>query len=84
LYDTAKGEYKIGELRVVMQTHALSGNIGKFETGKATDSSVERGVTYLKIEIDKKKVLEIDQTNYKFIDEDGVDYHASIRDALGL
>jgi len=82
-YDAGAGEYVIRQTRVVVQGPPTKGDPGKFETGAPSDGSSEIEVLYLKIDIDRRTVVELDKLNYKCV-IDGVDYLADVRSALGL
>lgn len=83
MYDSAAGEYKTVPLKVVMKIAPKKTAIGKLATGSPTDTSSEFGVTYIKILIDGKAVVEIDIYNFICM-IDGEDYLESVRSDLGL
>lgn len=82
-YDAAAGEYKIRQVRVVVQGPPTKVDPGKLDSGAGSEGSTEIEVLYIKVEIDGKTVVEIDKTNYICI-IDGVDYLAAVRSALGI
>jgi P2 family phage contractile tail tube protein len=67
----------------IVQGPPMKVDPGKFETGAGSGGSSEQEALYLKIEIDGQTVVEIDKLNFICI-IDGVDYLASVRNALGI
>lgn len=82
-YDSGSGRITSKAVKVTMNVLPKSSGLGKFEVGATTDSSSELEVTYLKMFIDNKEVLEIDKTNYIY-KVNGVDYLEEIRQQLGM
>lgn len=82
-YDSATGRITSKAVKVTMNVLPKTIGLGKFEVGATTDSSSELEVTYLKMFIDNKEVLEIDKTNYIY-KVNGVDYLEEIRQQLGM
>ena len=83
VYDAAKGEYSTMPVRVSMRVVPKTSTLGTFEPGATTDTEQEFEVTYLKVLVDGKNLVEIDKFNFiaKF---DGVDALAGVRRDLGL
>lgn len=57
--------------------------LGKFDVGATTGSSSAVEATYIKVDINKKTVLEIDKYGYKSQVGD-TDYLSEVREALGI
>lgn len=83
MYDNKVGEVKIVPVKVVLRGLPMSLEPGKFEPGKATDTTVEISAEYLKMTLNGKDVIEIDKYNYVAKIGD-TDYLADVRSALGL
>jgi len=69
--------------KVTVKTMPKKMDLGKLDVGAKTDSVSELEVTYLKVEIDGKILIEIDKFNYKCV-IDGVDHLAKLRTQLGM
>lgn len=82
-FDAATGTYSMKSVRVLVQGTPGKIEPGKMEKGSPYEASTEIEVTYIKIEIDGKTVVELDKLNYKYV-VNGVDYLAEVRKALGL
>ncbi|WP_302360344.1 phage major tail tube protein [uncultured Megasphaera sp.] len=83
VYDKASGEIKVVSVKLVVKGIPKSTELGKFEMGAGTDSSLTLETIYLKLTIDGKTKAEIDKLNY-ITNIDGTDFSADIRSALGL
>ena len=83
MYDPASAQYKVVPVKVVIEGTPKTAELGKFDVGAATGSSNTIETTYIKIEVDKKTVLEIDKYNF-IATVNGEDYLADVREALGL
>ncbi|MFH5187110.1 phage major tail tube protein [Paenibacillus sp. TAB 01] len=83
VYDAGAGGYKSVGVKVSVRAIPKKYDIGKFDIGATTDSSNEFEVTYVKIVIDNKTVVEVDKFNYICI-IDGTDYLAAVRENLGM
>ena len=83
VYDAASGSYESVPVRATMRITPKTVTLGTFEPGATTDTEQEFEVTYLKLFVNKKAVVEIDKYNYiaKFGDEDAL---AGVRADLGL
>jgi P2 family phage contractile tail tube protein len=77
------GTYKTVPVRVTVKASLKSGNLGSFQVGKPTDTSTEFAVSYIKMYVDGKEIVEIDPLNFiaKF---NGKDALASVRKDIGL
>ncbi len=82
-YDSGSGKIVSKAVKVTMNVLPKKSGLGKFEVGAPTDSNSELEVTYLKMFIDNKEVLEIDKTNYIY-KVNGVDYLEEVREQLGM
>ncbi|WP_312908034.1 phage major tail tube protein [Tissierella praeacuta] len=82
-YDSGSGRIVTRGIKVTMNVLPKTTGLGKFEVGATTDSSSELEVTYLKMFMDNKEVLEIDKTNYIY-KVNGVDYLEEVRQQLGM
>ncbi|BAQ11446.1 phage tail tube protein fii [Bacillus sp. OxB-1] len=80
-YDS--GKHKFVANRVLVQGHVVKHDFGKAAKGSPYEGSTEIEVLYLKIESDKKVLIEYDRTNYIYM-VDGVDVLAGLRTALGM
>ena len=83
VYDTSTGDYAVKKVRATLKMTPKNSNLGSFEPGSTTDSEQELEVTYIKLFIDDKEMVEIDKYNFiaKFNGEDGL---AQVRQALGM
>lgn len=70
-------------VKVTVKATPKSGAIGKFDVGTTTDTTNDLEVTYIKMSIDNKYVLEHDKLNFKHV-VNGVDYTAKMRSQLGM
>jgi hypothetical protein len=69
--------------KVVTRCFPKSGGLGKLAPGAAMEPSREFSTHYVKVFLDGKEYIEIDQPNY-ICKIDGVDYLAAVRANLGL
>lgn len=83
VYDKVTGTQKSVGVRVSVRTLPKSTGLGTLAPNATTGSSNGHEVTYLKVMIDGKTLLELDKYNYIYI-VDGVDYMAVIRNQLGM
>lgn len=81
--DAARGELKTQAVRVVTRCTPKNLSLGSLEVSAGTDSSSEFEVSYLKIYIDGRDVLEIDKYNFKFV-VNGEDFLRTVRRDLGI
>lgn len=83
VHNTADGTYESVAIRASMRITPKTVSLGSFEPNAQTETEQEFEVTYIKLFIAGKCVLEIDKYNYvaKFGDEDML---AGVRKALGL
>lgn len=82
-YNSSTGEYKMFGLRVSMKVMPKTGTLGSLTPASPTETSNEFEVTYIKIFIDGKEVLELDKFNFIF-KVAGTDYLAPVRQLLGM
>lgn len=82
-YDSAGGKIKTTSVKHVVRAIPKKLAPGKMEMGATTDSSNEFSVTYYKMMVEGKVVVEVDPFNYIYI-IDGVDYLSDVRKDLGL
>ena len=82
-YDSATGELVPEGVVVTAKAVPKEGDIGKLEPASNTDSSNTMEATYLKVEINNKKKIEIDKFNYIHY-VNGTDYMAAVREILGV
>lgn len=83
VFDAGAGIYEHQAVKVTLRAVPKTMEAGKFEVGATTGTANELEVTYIKIEIDGKRVLEIDKFNFiSFID--GEDALEKVRENLGL
>ena len=82
-YDSSTGRIETKGVKLSMSVLPKKSGLGKFEVGATTDSNLELEVTYLKLFIGNKEVLEIDKTNYIY-KVNGKDYLEEVREQLGM
>ncbi|MDP5277143.1 phage major tail tube protein [Chengkuizengella axinellae] len=82
-YDPAKGETKDVGVKITVKAIPKKADLGKFAVASTTDSSNELEVTYIKIIIDGKTVLEIDKYNFICV-IDGEDQLENVRKNLSI
>ena len=83
VYDKAACEMKVVPVKLVVKGMPKSTELGKFEMGAGTDSSLTLETMYLKLTIGGKVKAEIDKLNY-IATIDGTDFLTDVRSALGL
>lgn len=83
VYDAAAGVYSTVPVRAAMKIVPKTVGLGTFEPGATTDTEQEFEVLYLKLQINRRVVLEIDKYNFK-AEINGYDALASVRKDLGL
>lgn len=83
VYDAASGNYETVAVRVSMKVAPKTTTLGTFEPGATTGTEQEFSVTYLKVVVGGKTMVEIDPFNFvaKFGNEDAL---AQVRKDLGL
>ena len=83
IYDAASGTYRKVGVRAYLKVIPKNFTLGSFEPGATTDSSIEFEVSYMKLSIDGKEVVEIDKLNFiaRF---NGEDQLAEVRKNLGM
>ncbi|OQP00853.1 phage major tail tube protein [Geobacillus sp. 44C] len=81
--DASSGVYSQVPCRVFVRGTPTKNDLGKMEKGSPYDASNDIEITYIKIEIGGKTLVELDKLNYKYV-VNGVDYLADVRKALGL
>ncbi|MBB6670504.1 phage major tail tube protein [Cohnella nanjingensis] len=82
-FDPTKNEYKEVPFKVSVRARPLSMSLGNLEPAAAMDTANTFSVTYIKVLLDGKEVLEIDKYNY-IHKVDGFDYLAVTKANLGL
>ncbi len=83
VYDAASKKYRSVSTRCVIEGTGKEIKLGKFDVGAATGTSTVLEVHYIKLEVDKEVILEIDKYNY-IANIGGTDYLESVRSDLGL
>lgn len=83
VYNSGTGEYKVSPLKVTTRCIPKKTDLGKLDVGASSDASNEFEVTYIKVSLDGKVVIEIDKYNYICV-INGTDYLKQVREALGL
>lgn len=83
VYDSQNGEYRSVGVAVTVRATPKTGALGSLAPNTATNSTNEMEITYIKIDIDGKTVLEIDKFNFKCV-INGVDTLAEVRQQLGM
>lgn len=82
-YNPTKGSPEFIANRVLVKGIPINNDTGKAEKGAQYEGSSEIEVLYIKIERAGRTLVELDKINYIYI-VDGIDYMASIREALGM
>lgn len=83
IYDAGTGAYIKQRIKVSMRVIPKSYTAGKLEVGAQTGTANGLETVYMKIEIDGKRVLEVDKLNFIcFID--GADYLEEVRANIGM
>lgn len=70
-------------IKVTIRGIPIVNELGKFEVASTTDSAVELSVSYIKVEIGGKEMLEIDVFNF-IAKINGVDPLKKVRENLGM
>ena len=83
VYDAAAGTYTTVPVRLTLKTMPKSLNLGSFEPGSTVDVEQELEVSYLKLFVNGKAVMELDKYNFvaKFGEADALE---TVRQDLGL
>lgn len=81
--DQSNGKHVIGKLSILAKGTPTGFSLGKLAVGKSTDSKREFSLSYLKIEYDGEKLLEIDKINM-ICEINGQDMLSEVRAALGM
>lgn len=81
--DNQTGDISTIPLKVVARGLPKSTELGKTEVGGTMDVAVTLGVHYIKVDVDKTTMIEIDKFNFKSIN-DGEDALDFVRADLGL
>lgn len=82
-FDGASGENAEKQCKIYVQAIPKKKSLGKFDSGKQTETKMELEATYLKLTLDGEDRIEIDKLNYIYA-IDGTDYLADVRTNLGL
>lgn len=83
IYNSGTGEYKVSSLKVSVRCIPKKTELGKLDVWATADASNEFEVTYMKVTLDGKDIVEIDKYNYICV-INGEDYLKKVRQALGL
>ena len=83
ILNAGTGEYEHQAVKVSVRAMPKVTELGKLEVGATTDSSNELEVSYIKIDIGGKNMLEIDKLNFICV-IDGVDVLEEVRKNLGM
>lgn len=82
-FNPTKGQPEIKATRVVVKGIPVNNNLGSAQKNSKYEGSTEIEVLYIKVERDRKVLVELDKVNYIY-KVGGVDYMAQIREALGM
>ena len=83
VYDSANGTYRSSGVKVSVRGMPKGGTLGNMQPSSTMEASNELEVTYIKITIDGREVLELDKYNFIYR-VDGFDALAQMRNQLGL
>jgi len=83
VYDAGDGKYHSTPLKVLVKATPKNTQVGKLEVGSTQDAVSEFEVSYIKILVDGKEMVEIDKYNFICV-IDGEDYLADVRKNLGI
>lgn len=83
VYDAGAGAPLPKGVKVSVKAMPKTGDLGKFDPGTTTDTTNELEVTFIKVVVDGRTLLEIDKFNFKAV-IDGKDYLADVRAQLGM
>lgn len=83
IYDAANGTYETQGTRVSIRGIPKTTGVGTLAPATTTGSSNELEVSYIKIEIDGERILEIDKFNF-IAYVDGEDVLENVRQQLGM
>ena len=65
--DTDTGYTDYYPVKVLVRGKANKINLGKAEKGKKMESDTEINILYVKVQVDKETLLELDKLNFKFV-----------------
>lgn len=65
--DTDTGYTDYYPVKIVVRGKAKTTNLGKLEKGKKMECETEIGIMYIKVQVNKETLLELDKLNFKFI-----------------
>lgn len=82
-YDAGTGAFINKAVKMLMKAMPTKGSLGKFEPAKKMDSESEFSVSYVKVWIHGKEVMEIDPFNF-ICNINGEDSLAEVRKNLGM
>lgn len=82
-YDAGTGEIITEAVKINVRGLPKKGDLGSFKPADHTDTKTTLELTYFKMSVNGKRMVEIDKLNYIHY-VDGTDYMASVRKALGL
>lgn len=83
VYDSGAGSYSQSGLKVTVKAIPKTGDLGTLAPNAQSSTTNELEVTYIKIVVDGKTLVEIDKFNFKAV-IDGVDYLEQVRNNLGM
>ncbi len=82
-WDTKDGTFAPKGVRIATKATPKSTGVGKFEVAKKMEPGSEYELTYIKMSIDGKELLELDKINL-ICRVDGTDYLSGVRSQLGM
>lgn len=80
-YDVAAGEIQYRPLKVTLKVIPKGLELGKLAAGKMTETKNTLEVVYIKVEENRRTILEVDKLNFVFI-VDGHDVLAEVRNQI--
>ena len=83
-YNAATGALSAQQIKMNVRGFVTKRALGDLKQGEQTSSKATIELLYCNITIGGKRLLEFDKINYKFIDANGVDHLAEVRNVLNI
>jgi hypothetical protein len=81
LYDVAAGKLVNKGIKILVKGMPKGIDLGKMSPGKPMENKVPLEISYIKVDIDGKTVLEVDKLNFIYV-VNGIDYLQEIRNQM--